>query len=198
MQETPFVPPQVPPVVPPAVRDATLAELDACAAIACDSEIGRRYSFERATLAARMREALADGAIILVATVGSDPIENAGAQASGSGTGRGSGRGSGSAVERGAILGFAWIMPKGAFGASPYLKLIAVDGSRRSSGVGAALLAAYEDRTAAMGRMWTLLVSDFNVKACAFYEKYGYRKAGELPGFAREGFTEYLMVKTRT
>lgn len=190
MQETPFVPP----VVPPAVRDATFAELDACAAIACDSEIGRRYGFERATLAARMREALADGAIILVATMGSGPIENAGVQASGRGSSRGPGRDSAGA----GILGFAWISPKGAFGASPYLKLIAVDGSRRSSGVGAALLAAYEERTAAIGRMWTLLVSDFNEKAYAFYEKHGYRKAGELPGFAREGFTEYLMVKTRT
>ncbi len=181
-------------LVPPAVRDAAFPELDSCAAIACDSEIGRRYGFDQAVLAARMREALADGAIILVATAGSDPTDNAGVQASG----RGSGRGSGSAADRGAILGFAWIMPKGAFGASPYLKLIAVDGSRRSSGVGAALLAAYEDRTAAIGRMWTLLVSDFNEKAYSFYEKHGYRKAGELPGFAREGFTEYLMVKQRT
>lgn len=178
MQDKPFV--------PPAVRDAAFAELDACAAIACDSEIGRRYGFEQAALAARMREALADGAIILVATVGSDPIENAGAQTAD--------RDSSHAE----ILGFAWISPKGAFGASPYLKLIAVDGSRRSAGVGAALLGAYEERTAAIGRMWTLLVSDFNEKAYAFYEKHGYRKAGELPGFAREGFTEYLMVKQRT
>lgn len=181
------------PSVPPAVRDAAFAELDACAAIACDSEIGRRYGFEQTALAARMREALANGAIILVATVGSDPMDTAGVQASASGSSRGSG-----SIDREAILGFAWIAPKGAFGASPYLKLIAVDGSRRSSGVGAALLAAYEDRTADIGRMWTLLVSDFNEKAYAFYEKHGYRKAGELPGFAREGFTEYLMVKQRT
>jgi ribosomal protein S18 acetylase RimI-like enzyme len=75
------------------------------------------------------------------------------------------------------------------------LRLIAVDQSVRGAGIGAELLAEFEARTAGVGRDWCLLVSDFNTAAQAFYEKHGYTKAGLLPGFARPGITEVLMVK---
>ncbi|MHB9154052.1 MAG: GNAT family N-acetyltransferase, partial [Spirochaetales bacterium] len=78
-----------------------------------------------------------------------------------------------------------------------YLKLIAVDGTKRSSGVGSALLEAYERRTATIGRVWTLMVSDFNLRAIAFYERRGYEKVGAIPGFSREGIAEILMTKQR-
>ena len=96
------------------------------------------------------------------------------------------------------VLGFAWIDPRGAFGSAPYLKLIAVDTHKRSGGVGSALLAEFERRTLAIGKVWTLMVSDFNLRAIAFYEKHGYRKAGAIPGFAVDGIAEILMVKKKT
>ncbi|MFA5852200.1 MAG: GNAT family N-acetyltransferase, partial [Spirochaetales bacterium] len=80
---------------------------------------------------------------------------------------------------------------------APYLKLIAVDGTKRSSGVGSALLEAYERRTATVGRVWTLMVSDFNLRAIAFYEKHGYEKSGAIPGFSRKGITEIIMAKKK-
>jgi ribosomal protein S18 acetylase RimI-like enzyme len=156
------------------IDDVALGDLDSCARIACESEIGRRYGFERAALAEKMRAGLASGAVIAVAR------EDAGT------------------LRAGGILGFAWIDPRGAFGSAPYLKLIAVDARKRSAGVGSALLAEFERRTFAIGRVWTLMVSDFNLGAVAFYEKHGYCKAGAIPGFAADGITEILMVKKKT
>jgi ribosomal protein S18 acetylase RimI-like enzyme len=153
------------------VRDALPADFAACAAIAVDSEIGRRYGFEAAGLEAKLAAAQASGAIVVMAEL-DEP----------SGCG---------------LAGFAWVDPKGAFGSSPYLKLIAVDSSIRSSGVGAALLAEFERRTADSGRLWTLLVSDFNGRAVAFYERHGYRIVGRIPDFAVGGVAEILMVKAR-
>lgn len=161
------------------IDDIALGEIEACALIACESEIGRRYGFERASLADKMRNALASGALILAAR---EIGETAGAA---------------SAPGAGDILGFAWIDPRGGFGSAPYLKLIAVDSGKRSVGVGSALMAEFERRTEAIGKVWLLMVSDFNLHAIAFYEKHGYVKAGAIPDFAREGITELLMVKKK-
>jgi ribosomal protein S18 acetylase RimI-like enzyme len=169
------------------VRDALPADFAACAAIAVDSEIGCRYGFEASGLEAKMTSAQAAGAMVFVAE------NEAGADADSSDR---EGPAPASPAPRG-LLGFAWVDPKGAFGSSPYLKLIAVDSSIRSSGVGAALLAEFERRTADRGRLWTLLVSDFNARAAAFYERHGYRIVGRIPDFAVDGVAEILMVKAR-
>lgn len=143
------------------------ADAPACAAMACASEIGLRYGFEPEALAATLRAALEAGGELFVALSG------------------------------GELAGFAWIDPRGAFSSAPYLRLIAVDESRRGSGVGSALLDEFESRTASVGRDWCLLVSDFNLKAQAFYERHGYRKVGAIPDFAREGIAEVFMAKPR-
>jgi ribosomal protein S18 acetylase RimI-like enzyme len=151
------------------ISDAEPGDIERCAGIACDSEIGRRYGFERVQLVGKMKSAVDSGLSIVVARE----------------------------AALGDILGFAWFDPKGAFGSAPYLKLIAVGRTSRGSGIGATLLAEYERRTSKVGRFWTLMVSDFNDRAIAFYERHGYAKAGELPGFAREGITEILMAKPK-
>ena len=164
--------------MPLLIDDVTLGDLDSCARIACESEIGKRYGFVRAALAEKMRAGLASGAIIVVAR------EDAGTPDAGGAAPRG-------------ILGFAWIDPRGAFGSAPYLKLIAVDTQKQSGGVGSALLAEFERRTLAIGKVWTLMVSDFNLGAIAFYERHGYGKAGSIPDFAIDGIAELLMVKNK-
>lgn len=151
----------------PRIRDMAEADAPACAAMVCASVVGERYGFKPESMAAVLRSALGSGSRLFVAEAD------------------------------GRLAGFAWIDPRGAFSSAPYLRLIAVDESIRGSGVGAALLAEFESRTSDVGRDWCLLVSDFNEPAQAFYAKHGYRRAGELPGFAREGITEILMVKKR-
>lgn len=141
------------------------ADVGTCARIACASEIGARYGFEPESLGRTLSAALSSGGDLFVAVEG----------------------------ER--LSGFAWAEPHGAFASAPYLRLIAVDESLRGSGLGSALLAAFEERTASVGRDWCLLVSDFNLRAQAFYARHGYRRVGELPGFAREGIAEVFMVK---
>ena len=174
------------------VRDALPADLAACASMAVDSEIGRRYGFEAANLQAKMAAAQAAGAILVVAEVEAEDVAVVAAD-------------SARLVEAPMSdvpitipAGFAWVDPRGAFGSAPYLKLVAVDSAVRSSGIGAALLEEFEKRTAGNGRMWTLLVSDFNARARAFYESHGYREAGRLSDFAIQGVAEIIMVKVRT
>ena len=142
-------------------------DVPACAAIASDSAIGERYGFTPETLCRTLTAAMEARDELIVA-------------------------------ERdGKVAGFAWVDPRGAFSTAPYLRLIAVDPSIRGEGIGSALLAEFESRTASVGRDWCLLVSDFNTQAQAFYERHGYRRAGALPDFARPGITEILMVKKR-
>jgi len=90
--------------------------------------------------------------------------------------------------------GFAWIDPRGAFSA-PYLRLLAVAHRTRGTGVGSALLEEFERRTAAVGRDYCLLVSEFNETARFFYARHGYEIRGFLDDFARPGIKEILMVK---
>ena len=149
------------------LRDMVPADAATCAAMACDSEIGRRYGFELLTMANSLAEVLAKGGELFVAEL------------------------------EGRLAGFVWMDRRGAFSSAPYLRLVAVDGSLRGSGVGASLLAEFERRGAEVGRDYCLLVSDFNTAAQAFYERHGYRKVGELPDFAREGIAEVFMVKRR-
>lgn len=152
------------------MRDMREGDVDACARMVCASAIGSRYAFTPEGMSATLGKALAAGGQLFVAEV--DGLD-------------------------GSPAGFAWIDPRGAFSSAPYLRLIAVDEGRRGGGVGAALLAEFEKRTASVGRDWCLLVSDFNEKAIAFYARHGYEKRGLLPDFARPGIAEVLMVKKR-
>jgi Beta-lactamase class C and other penicillin binding proteins len=142
--------------------------------MACASEIGLRYGFELTSMAAKLAAATT---VASATTVARDQLFVAESDEG--------------------LLGFAWIDLRGAFSSAPYLRLIAVDEAKRGYGVGAALLEEFESRGACVGRDYCLLVSDFNVRAQAFYERHGYRKAGELPDFAVPGIAEVLMVKRR-
>jgi GNAT superfamily N-acetyltransferase len=156
--------------VEPKIRNMAEADVAACARMVCASVIGARYGFTPEGLAETLGKALAAGAELFVAEL--DELD-------------------------GTPAGFAWIDPRGAFSSAPYLRLIAVDETRRGGGVGAALLAEFERRTAEVGRDYCLLVSDFNDRAIAFYGRHGYEQRGALPDFARPGIAEILMVKKR-
>jgi ribosomal-protein-alanine N-acetyltransferase len=84
--------------------------------------------------------------------------------------------------------------PRGVAG-SPYVKSIAVDPASRSRGIGSALMAFAERRSAARARHLFLCVSSFNTRARAFYHRLGYRRVGRFEDYIIAGADELLMHK---
>jgi ribosomal protein S18 acetylase RimI-like enzyme len=106
-------------------------------------------------------------------------------------------RGEGLLVAEGAAgpAGLAWFLRAGTFGMGGYLRLIAVVEGAQGSGVGAALLAAFEAEVARESRHAFLLVSDFNEAAQRFYARHGYQRAGALPGIVLPDVAEVIYWK---
>lgn len=94
----------------------------------------------------------------------------------------------------GEVAGFAWLIPKGAFDRSGYLRLIATDPERRRVGVGRRLVDAIEDTHLRLGGI-TALVSSNNQPAKQFYETLGYGQVGVLPGYLRPDLDELIYFK---
>jgi ribosomal protein S18 acetylase RimI-like enzyme len=92
-------------------------------------------------------------------------------------------------------LGFAWAIPKGAFGRSPYLRLIGVHPENAGAGVGTKLLDEIERMAAAVSNDLFLLVSDFNHDAQRFYMRQGYVQIGAIPAYVVPGVTELIFRK---
>ena len=101
------------------------------------------------------------------------------------------------AMDAGAPAGFAWVIVSRALDHSAYLRLLLVSERQQSRGLGAALLARAEREVrAADARHLVLLVTRTNRRARSFYERHGYARVGDLPGFARAGIDESLYVKS--
>lgn len=77
-----------------------------------------------------------------------------------------------------------------------YVRLLFTWPERRSSGVGAELLAFAEARIFREAKNVFLCVSAFNARGRAFYARQGYELVGELPDFLAEGQAELLLRKT--
>jgi ribosomal protein S18 acetylase RimI-like enzyme len=92
------------------------------------------------------------------------------------------------------LLGFAWVIAKGAFGRYPYLRLLAVSSEVQGGGVGAQLLAEAEARSRD-SRQMVLMVSDFNTRAQKFYARCGYAQVGTCPDFVIDGVAEQIWMK---
>ena len=92
------------------------------------------------------------------------------------------------------LIGFAWVLPRGAFGRFPYLRLLAVDAKAHGSGAGRALLEKAEEMMRP-ARQMLLMVSDFNDGAQRFYRRQGYARVGSCPDFLVDGIAEQLWLK---
>jgi GNAT superfamily N-acetyltransferase len=93
------------------------------------------------------------------------------------------------------VCGFAWVIPQGAFGRSPYLRLIGVQADKASSGIGTGLLAEVERKSAEVASDLFLLVSDFNTGAQAFYKQHGYIQIGAIAAYVVPDITELIFRK---
>ena len=96
--------------------------------------------------------------------------------------------------ERGQLVGMSWVMPRGAFGRSAYLRLLVVREDLRGQGLGRSLMAQVE-RQALNPHGLCLLVTSTNMSARAFYEALGYAQVGLLPSYVKPGVDECLYYK---
>lgn len=94
--------------------------------------------------------------------------------------------------------GFAWVIPQGTFGRSPYLRLIGVRPDAAGSGIGSALLVEVERLSAEVASDVFLLVSDFNEAAQRFYQRHGFEQIGEVSGYVLPDVTELIFRKHLT
>lgn len=90
-------------------------------------------------------------------------------------------------------LGFICLQEQGVAG-SPYVVAIAVAAEARGLGVGTRLLRFAETRWPGVRGLF-LCVSDFNTRARALYERFGFHLVGELVDYAAPGHSELLMEK---
>jgi len=101
------------------------------------------------------------------------------------------------AVDRGAVVGLAWLIMTRALDRAAYLRLLLVSEEHQSQGLGAVLLARAERDARVSGcRHLVLLVTKTNRRARSFYERHEYTHVGDLPGFVRAGIAESLYLKT--
>jgi ribosomal protein S18 acetylase RimI-like enzyme len=90
-------------------------------------------------------------------------------------------------------VGFVLVAAYG-LAASPYLASIGVAPDARGRGVGSELLRFIERHFAGRGHLF-LLVSSFNDRARALYERHGYARVGELKDFIVDGASEIILHK---
>jgi ribosomal protein S18 acetylase RimI-like enzyme len=149
----------------PVIRPLESQDLESCAKIIDRTPLWGRYGLTGAALIPLLTQAHQVGDVVQVADLG-----------------------------RGAA-GFAWVVPRGTFGRSPYLRLIAVSPEARGAQLGAQLLRQVEQISARSGTAMFLLVSDFNLDAQRFYQREGYQELGRLPDFVLPGVAECLFRK---
>lgn len=147
------------------IRPLTPADIPDLARWVAATPLWQRYHVTAESFAQRLRDGLGEGATIFVA-------------------------------ERdGTVLGFVWLVARGAFKRSAYIQLIGVRPEARASGVGRALMEFVEAR--ADSRDIFLLVSDFNDDAQRFYARLGYRPVGKLDDYVIQGVSELIFWKRK-
>jgi len=79
--------------------------------------------------------------------------------------------------------------------AGPYLQLLAVLPAHQNQGIGARIMAWFEEEARGHFRNLWLCVSGFNVDAQRFYRNHGYEHVATLDDLMRRGDAELLMRK---
>lgn len=95
------------------------------------------------------------------------------------------------------VVGFVWFRLEGTFHHSGYIRWVNVAPEARGRGVGERLMHYAEERIFRRGPNVYLLVSEFNVRAQAFYRRLGYVRVGAIPDYLVWGISERLFRKTR-
>lgn len=147
------------------IRLLARADIADIARWVAETPLWQRYNVTVESFAQRLREGLESGATIFVAE------------------------------REGDVLGFVWLVARGAFNRSAYIQLIGVRPDARAKGVGRALMEFAEAR--AESRDIFLLVSDFNTDAQRFYTRLGYRQVGKLDDYVIADVSELIFWKRK-
>lgn len=99
--------------------------------------------------------------------------------------------------EAGEALSYLVIIHRGMMGELPYVRALGVRRDRRGMGIGTALFAFAEERTLKNSRLLFMLVSDFNEGARHLYARLGFETVGNVPGYKKNGISEYILVKRK-
>ncbi|MBI5305219.1 MAG: GNAT family N-acetyltransferase [Chloroflexi bacterium] len=145
------------------IRPLIPADIPGIARWVAATPLWQRYDVTEASFAERLSSGLASGATIFVAE------------------------------RAGEVLGFVWLVARGAFNRSAYIQLIGVRPDARVGGVGRALMEFAEAH--AQSRDLFLLVSDFNTDAQQFYARLGYKQVGKLDDYVVQGVSELVFWK---
>ena len=79
----------------------------------------------------------------------------------------------------------------------PYLELFAVFPDHQGAGLGAEMLAWWQEQSFQVAKNLWVLVSSFNKPARGFYLRQGFVEIGTLKDLVRDGCDEILLRKTR-
>jgi ribosomal protein S18 acetylase RimI-like enzyme len=145
------------------IRPLAPADIADIARWVAATQLWQRYNVTEASFAERLANGLANGATIFVATRADD------------------------------VLGFVWLIARGAFNRSAYIQLIGIRPDVRASGVGRALMEFAEAHATTHDIF--LLVSDFNIDAQKFYARLGYVQVGKLDDYVVQGISELVFWK---
>lgn len=148
---------------PITIRPLAPADIPGIASWVAATPLWQRYNVTEPGFAERLSNGLANGATIFVAE------------------------------RAGGVLGFVWLVARGAFNRSAYIQLIGVRPDARTGGVGRALMEFAEAQ--ATTRDMFLLVSDFNTDAQNFYARLGYKPVGKLDDYVIQGVSELIFQK---
>ena len=148
------------------IRRMAYEDISACVEIVVATPLWQRYGVTSQTAKERFEAGLHNQAILYVADAGSHKI-----------------------------LGFVWVVMRGAFDLSGYIRWIGVSAEYQGGGIGRQLLAAAENYIRQTARDVFLLCSDFNVDAQRFYIRQGYVQVGSLPDYVLPGIGELIFRK---
>src|SRR5258708_21886801 len=148
------------------IRRMAYEDIAACAEIVVATPLWQRYGVPKQSAPELFEIGLHNQAILYVADAGS-----------------------------GKILGFVWVVMRGAFDLSGYIRWIGVTEQYQGGGIGRQLLAAAENYVRQTAHDVFLLCSDFNVDAQRFYLRQGYIHVGSLPDYVLPGVAELIFRK---
>lgn len=93
-------------------------------------------------------------------------------------------------------VGVMTYLMKGMLGGLPYLGLLGVRQDYRGQGVGSQLIDVFTGICEGAGyKRCFICVSSFNPRAKKLYQSKGFQQVGAMPDMAKQGITEYLLMK---